>query len=346
MGQPILAVAVPRMRSLGHAARRLSTSSTAPVERQVLERLLAAARQREAERTGQLRRAPAASSSRTPFLLQTYDGIDARTVKRQLAATASFDYEVSSAPNAEPHVILLRDEHRLMEDEVPLSVRAVARCGDDAPNVPVPAMTRRGIPVFCTPGAAANAQKEATLCGLLLASRGVVEGIAHVRREMGGEADHASRAARIERDKARFVGHEIAGKTLALCGLGRVGGLVAEAALQLGMRVVGYDPSLSVDGAWRLPTAVRRAASLPEAVGGADFLSLHEPCVAQTITHAVPAAVTETVLSAMRPTCHLLNFSRAVVDARALRARYDHGLHVGRYLRCAAPRHAHAAPRP
>ena len=118
--------------------------------------------------------------------------------------------------------------HSLREDEVPLSVRAVATCGEDPSGIAVEALTRRGIPVFSTPGANANAVKELTLCALFLAARGVVEGIAHTQSLAAELPDHASLAARIELDKQGFAGGEIAGKTLSVIGLGRVGGLVAQ----------------------------------------------------------------------------------------------------------------------
>merc|ERR1719460_3156031 len=175
----------------------------------------------------------------------------------------------------EPHAILLRS-HKLKSEEVASSVRAIARCGAGTNNIPIDDMTKRGIPVFNTPGANANAVKELVVCGLLLASRGIIEGIAHTKEKIvKEEADHKARAARIEKDKKHFVGQEVMGKTLGVAGLGNIGAMVAEAAISLGMNVVGYDPKISVDSAWRLPNSVTKMASLEDAFAAADYVSIN-----------------------------------------------------------------------
>merc|ERR1719331_3070699 len=145
--------------------------------------------------------------------------------------------------------IMLRS-HKVQLDEIASSVRPIARCGAGTNNIPIDEMTKRGIPVFNTPGANANAVKELVICGMLLASRGIIEGIQHTKEKIvKEEADHKAIAARIEKDKKHFVGQELEGKTLAVCGLGNIGAMVAEAAISLGMNVVGYDPKISVDSA-------------------------------------------------------------------------------------------------
>ena len=221
-------------------ARRLASTAS---EREVLERLLAAAKQRQAAVEAPPTPpppppTPESGTRRTPFLIQTYDAIGPRSLEH--LASARFDYQLFDPASRsrfsgwwwseayEPQAIMLRG-HSLREDEVPLSVRAVATCGEDPSAIDVEALTQRGIPVFSTPGSNANAVKELTLCGLLLAARGVLEGIVHTQSLAAEHADHAALVARIELDKARFAGGEIAGKTLAVAGLGRVGGLVAEA---------------------------------------------------------------------------------------------------------------------
>ncbi len=146
---------------------------------------------------------------------------------------------VEQGGDSRPHAILLRS-HKLQLDEVESSVRAIARCGAGTNNIPVDKMTEIGIPVFNTPGANANAVKELVICGLLLASRGIAEGVRHVQEEIipGEEGDYGRISARIEKDKKMFVGREIAGKTLGVIGLGAIGSRVAEAATALEMNVV------------------------------------------------------------------------------------------------------------
>ena len=135
-------------------------------------------------------------------------------------------------------------------------------------------------------------------------------------------------AARIEKDKKHFVGCELVGKTLAIAGLGNIGSMVADAALSLGMNVVGYDPKISVDAAWRLPSAVVKAASLGDAFAAADYVSVNMPYIKGVTHHAIDAEV----LGRMKHTCHMLNFSRAeIVDGAALRRVYDAG-HQGKYI--------------
>merc|ERR1719460_1701902 len=219
----------------------------------------------------------------------------------------------------EPHAILLRS-HKLKSEEVASSVRAIARCGAGTNNIPLPDMTARGIPVFNTPGANANAVKELVICGLLLASRGIIEGIEHTKSKIvPEESSHKARAARIEKDKKHFVGQEIAGKTLAVCGLGNIGAMCAEAGISLGMNVVGYDPKISVDAAWRLPNEVQRMASLEDAFAQADYVTINMPYIKDATHHAI----NESVLSKMKPSCHILNMARGeIVDGAALQQVY------------------------
>jgi len=328
------------MLCLGFGTSHRYARSLASVasERKVLERLLVAAKQRQAATAAPPTPPPTREpgARRTPFLIQTYDAIGPLSL--QHLTSARFDYQLFDPASRsrvsgwwwseayEPQAIMLRG-HSLREDEVPLSVRAVATCGEDPSAIDVEALTRRGIPVFSTPGANANAVKELTLCALLLAARGVVEGIAHTQSLAAEHGDHASLAARIEVDKARFTGGEIAGKTLAVAGLGRVGGLVAEAAVLLGMDVVGYDPTISVDEAWRLPHSLRRVDSLQKAAAVADFLTVHD----QADGADAPGRVSASTLASLKPHCNVLNFARggasgaSAVDGAALRVRCDAG---------------------
>jgi len=237
---------------------------------------------------------------------------------------------VPAGVKKEPHALMLRS-HKLKPEDVSETVRAIARCGAGTNNIPIDVMTERGIPVFNTPGGNANSVKELVLCGLLLASRGIIEGITHTRNTIVPEekGNHQAIAARIEKDKKMFVGHELAGRTLAICGLGHIGCTVAESALSLGMNVVGYDPAISVDGAWRLPREVRKVQSLGDAFAAADYVSINLPYIKGVTHHLIDASV----LQRMKATTHILNFSRAeIVDGGALRRLYDHSGHTGKYI--------------
>ena len=220
-----------------------------------------------------------------------------------------------------PDAILLRsaDLHAV---PIPLSVRAVARAGAGTDNIPVAALSARGIPVFNAPGANANAVKELVLAGMLLAARRLAPALAFVAALDPAAPDFG---ARIEAGKKAYAGFELAGRTLGVIGLGKVGSLVAEAGIALGMSVLGHDPEITVEAAWSLPSQVRRAASVAEVLQGADLVSLHVPLVAST-----RGLVDRAALAQMRAGAILLNFSRdgvvetaAVIDALASE-RLDH----------------------
>lgn len=228
------------------------------------------------------------------------------------------EYEVGNSVS-EPDAILLRS-HKLDAATIDEHLRAVARAGAGTNNVPVPACTESGIVVFNTPGANANAVKELVLCGLLLASRGVLQGI-RFAEENGGLDDYAEYSKLIEKGKKKFKGGEIAGKTLGVIGLGAIGSLVAEMGIRLNMKVHGYDPALSVEAAWRLPSQVERMESLQALVSSSDFISLHLPVLDTT-----RGLMNGELFSAMKPGACLLNFAREeIVDTKALRKALDEG---------------------
>lgn len=158
--------------------------------------------------------------------------------------------------------------HKLKEEEVDVSVRAIARCGAGTNNIPVARMTELGIPVFNTPGANANAVKELVLCGMFLGSRRIVDGVNHMK-ELGKQG---LARERVEKDKAKFGGRELKGKTLAVIGLGHIGSITARDAGGLGMDLVGYDPGLSVNSALKLPRDMMLADSISSAVANADYI--------------------------------------------------------------------------
>ena len=158
--------------------------------------------------------------------------------------------------------------HKLQEDQVDVSIRAIARCGAGTNNIPVARMTELGIPVFNTPGANANSVKELILCGMLIGSRRIIDGINHMS-DLGSQG---LAKERVEKDKAMFGGREIFGKKLAVIGLGHIGAATVRDAAALGMDTVGYDPGLSVSTALKLPREMDVADSISSAVADADYI--------------------------------------------------------------------------
>lgn len=232
-------------------------------------------------------------------------------------------YEVASE-FSRADAILLRS-HKLPASEAGDSVLAVARAGAGVNNIDVAAFTERGVPVFNTPGANANAVKELVLAALLLGSRGILAGIEWVNSL--DIADAAEMHRTVEAEKKRFKGNELAGKTLGVVGLGAIGSKVADMALSLGMNVVGYDPALSVEAAWRLPSRVGRMDNLPSLFARSDFVTLHLP-----LLDATRDLVNAELLRQAKPGLKLLNFARdgIVCEESVVQALADEQL--GMYL--------------
>jgi D-3-phosphoglycerate dehydrogenase / 2-oxoglutarate reductase len=225
----------------------------------------------------------------------------------------------------DPHAILLRS-HQLDADQLTPNLRAVARAGAGVNNVPVEALTARGVVVFNTPGANANSVKELVLAALLLSARDVHGGLNYVA-SIRDVADAAELNRRVEADKKRFQGEELYGKTLGVVGLGAIGSLVADAGLRLGMKVLGYDPAISVEAAWRLPSDVQRMENLPTLFARSDYVTLHVPLFDETRN-----LINDESLKAFRPGTVLLNFARQeVVDEAALAKALQAG-RIGRYF--------------
>ncbi len=223
----------------------------------------------------------------------------------------------------DPDAILVRsaDMHAM---EIPASVRAIARAGAGTNNIPVKAMSARGVPVFIAPGANANAVKELVLAGMLMAARNL-PGALHFVSAL--DAADAAMDAHVEEGKKAFAGIELAGHTLGIVGLGKIGCLVADAAIKLGMHVLGYDPDITVDAAWSLPSQVKRAASVADVLKNSHFVTLHVPLVEAT-RHLVNADN----IASMRSAAVLLNFSReGVVDNAAVLAALANK-HLGWYV--------------
>jgi len=226
---------------------------------------------------------------------------------------------------ADADAILLRSE-KLSADIITPTLKAVARAGAGVNNVPVSDCSAAGVVVFNTPGANANAVKELVLCGLLLGSRGILPGIEFVN-SLTDIDDYQTMSKLLEAEKKRFKGNEIAGKTLGVIGLGAIGSLVAEMAISLGMKVQGYDPALSVEAAWRLPSQVQRIENVSALIGSSDFISLHLPVLEST-----RGLINADRFATMRPGTCLLNFSRdEIVDTDALLAALDSG-QLGKYI--------------
>jgi len=217
---------------------------------------------------------------------------------------------------ADPAAVLVRsaDMHAMA---IPASVRAIGRAGAGTNNIPVAAMSQRGVPVFNAPGANANAVKELVLAGLLMAARNLTPALGFVAGLKATGADGADLDKAVEEGKRAFAGFELAGHTLGIVGLGKIGCLVADAAIKLGMHVLGYDPEITVDAAWSLPSQVKRAASVNEVLRSAHFVTVHVPLV-----EATRHLVNDANIGLMRQGAVLLNFSRegVVSDAAMLEA--------------------------
>jgi D-3-phosphoglycerate dehydrogenase len=225
-------------------------------------------------------------------------------------------YEVGPGTR-EPDAILVRSAE-LAAAAIPAGVRAIARAGAGVNNIPVEEMSRRGVPVFNSPGANANAVKELVLAGLLLAARNLGPAWLFTRAL---EGDDEAIERQVERGKKQFVGFELPGRTLGVVGLGAIGVEVANSALALGMKVLGYDPQITVQRAWQLSASVEQARSIEDLFARADAITVHVP-----LNDATTGLVSARRLALMKPGGTLLNFARApIVDDAAVIAALDAG---------------------
>ena len=246
------------------------------------------------------------------FKIQTLNNISLRGLER----LPRDRYEVASEL-VRPDALLVRsaDVHAI---EIPPSVLAVARAGAGTNNIPVVKLSQRGIPVFNAPGANANAVKDLVLAGLFLAARNICQAWGYVRSLEGD--DHALEAA-VEKGKKKFVGHELPGRTLGVVGLGAIGVEVANAALGLRMKVLGYDPQITVQRAWQLSSGVEQALSLDDLFTRSDAVTVHVP-----LNDHTRGLVNASRIALMRPGSCILNFARAqIVDEAAVLAGLDSG---------------------
>ncbi|MFH1379926.1 MAG: phosphoglycerate dehydrogenase [bacterium] len=223
----------------------------------------------------------------------------------------------------QPDAIILRS-YKMNDMELPESLLTVGRAGAGVNNIPIQKCSEKGVVVFNTPGANANAVKELTIAGLLLASRDIVKGIAYAESLKGKGAEVTGL---IEKNKKNYAGTEIMGKKIGIVGLGKIGVAVANSALDLGMNVVGYDPFISVESAWGLSREVQRAAGLDMLIADADFISLHTP-----LTDATKGIINAEKFSRMKKGVRILNFSRGgIVNNDDLQAAINNGI-VARYV--------------
>jgi D-3-phosphoglycerate dehydrogenase / 2-oxoglutarate reductase len=244
------------------------------------------------------------------FKIQTLNNISIKGLER----LPRDRFEVASEIN-NPDAILVRsaDMHKVA---LPDTLRAVGRAGAGTNNIPVEALSKKGIPVFNAPGANANAVKELVLAGMFLAARNICQAWAFAKSQSGD--DHAIDVA-VEKGKKNFVGFELPGRTLGVIGLGAIGVEVANSALSLGMKVLGYDPQITVQRAWQLSSNVEQALSLDDLFVRSDVISVHVPLTPET-----RGLVNEARLKLMRKNGVILNFARApIVDEKAIIAALD-----------------------
>ena len=218
-------------------------------------------------------------------------------------------YEIGSEIT-NPDAILVRSA-KMHDMEIPPSVQAIGRAGAGTNNIPIADMSKRGVVIFNTPGANANAVKELVLAGMLIAARNIGPAMHFVA---GLQGDDATLSKVVEEGKKNFVGVELPNRTLGIVGLGAVGGMVADTALKLGMKVLGYDPEITVDAAWRLSSDVKRVLGVDDIFKHSDFITLHVPLIDAT-RHLVNAER----IAMMKHGAVLINFAReGVIDEQAV----------------------------
>ena len=228
--------------------------------------------------------------------------------------------EVSEKPDG----ILLRS-YNISNKDFEDNLLCIARAGAGTNNIPIEDATKKGIVVFNTPGANANAVKELVICGMLLSSRGIIEGIEFAKKLDFEDAESLNKA--MEAQKKAFAGNELAGKTLGIIGLGSIGSMLAQAAHTLGMRLVGYDPYISIEGAWRLPADVEKAETMEALLQQSDYVSLHVPLVEDTKN-----LINKSNLKKFKNGARLINLSRGgIVNTDDVIAELENG-NLGRFV--------------
>ncbi|MDH3380276.1 MAG: phosphoglycerate dehydrogenase [Gammaproteobacteria bacterium] len=223
-----------------------------------------------------------------------------------------------SPDEADPDAIIVRS-YKMHGMELPASLKAVGRAGAGVNNIPVEELGKRGIPVFNAPGANANAVKELVVAGLLLSCRNLCQAWDYTRKLNGTDQEIAKA---VEAGKKRYAGVELPGRTTGVIGLGAIGRSVANICLELGMRVIGYDPLLTVEGAWQLSSSVERAVSVEQLLARSDFVTFHVP-----LTDGTHHMINRDNLRTIKRGAAILNFARAgIVDDEAVCEAIDEGL--------------------
>ena len=228
--------------------------------------------------------------------------------------------EVSEKPDG----ILLRS-YNISDKDLEDNLMCIARAGAGTNNIPIKDATKKGIVVFNTPGANANAVKELVICGMLLSSRGIIDGIEFAKKLELEDAEGLNKA--MEAQKKAFAGNELAGKTLGIVGLGSIGSMLAQAAHTLGMKLVGYDPYISIEGAWRLPSDVEKAETMEDLLHQSDYVSLHVPLVEDTKN-----LINKSNLKKFKKGARLINLSRGgIVNTPDVISELENG-NLGRFV--------------
>ena len=253
------------------------------------------------------------------YKIRSYNSLSEKGLK-------SFPSTYSVSPDCDEPLGYILRSHKLHSEEVPESLLAVARAGAGVNNIPVSDYTSRGIVVFNTPGANANAVKELVVASLILSSRDIFGGMQYVQ-QLSDMDDAAAMGRMLEKEKKRFAGREITGKTLGVIGLGAIGSMIANLAANLGMKVIGYDPAISIEAAWQLSSRVERMDTIELLLKRADFVTLHVPAIASTRN-----LINLGKLSLMKSSAKLLNFAREeVVSTSDLISALDGG-ELGGYI--------------
>jgi len=248
------------------------------------------------------------------YRIRTYNQISSSGLSKLPADRYQVGPDVTDAD-----AFMLRSQ-KLHEEPIPETLLAVARAGAGVNNIPIDSYTHKGIVVFNTPGANANAVKELVIAALLLGSRGIYDGMNRVQ-ELTDISDPETFARQLEKEKKQFAGSEISGRTLGVIGLGAIGSMVANMALELGMKVAGFDPALSVEAAWRLSSRVQKVDSIEALLKMSDFVSLHVPAIKQT-HHMINADL----LQKFKQGARLVNFAREeIVDVAAVVDSLENG---------------------